>query len=209
MFSKFLSKSYHRQLLERHIKLYSSKVTGQVLDVGSGSRRYDKLFKADNITAIDIQADPEKNILQGDMHSLDFADESFNNVIFFEVLCYSHNFQQALKEMLRVLKNDGNLLLSIPFLVRDSKDRIRFTRMYFEEIIRQTGIQEYHIDTFGNSATLIWDILRTVITSRKKRIVRILFSCLLLPYYLFIKLFLNDKKTNSAYYTGLFICIKK
>lgn len=209
MLSSFLTKSYHRQLLERYIVRYAPKVTGRVLDIGSGSRRYDHLFKAKVITAIDTVPEPDKNILPGDMHSLYYPNECFDSVVSFEVLCYSHDYQQALKEMLRVLKKDGNLLLSIPFLVRDSKDRIRFSKKYLEEFICETGVQEYQIDAFGNSATLIWDILRTAITSRKKRVSRLLLAGLFLPYYLLIKIFLNDKKTDIAYYTGLFVCIKK
>lgn len=200
--------SYHRQLLESKISEHASLMAGNVLEIGSGNRRYDHLFSA-TITAVDIKANPVKNVLQGDMHHLNFPDQAFDGALSLEVLCYSDDYHTAIDEMLRVTKPKATLLLSLPFLVRDSQDRIRFTRSYITEVLHAHGLPNVEVTTFGNSATLLWDILRSMAVSRKNPIAKIVFRLLFLPYYWLVKLFRLDRHPGRIHYSGIFIVIQR
>jgi ubiquinone/menaquinone biosynthesis C-methylase UbiE/DNA-binding transcriptional ArsR family regulator len=48
---------------------------------------------------------------QGDMHELPFGDDSFDQLIFFNALTYSHTPARVISEMARVLRPGGNLAL--------------------------------------------------------------------------------------------------
>ncbi len=52
--------------------------------------------------------------LSGDAYRLPFADGSFNVVICSEVLEHLHTYDQALAEILRVLKPDGRFVATVP-----------------------------------------------------------------------------------------------
>lgn len=208
MIKEYLNKSFHRNLLEKLIKENASLIKGKILDIGSGSRRYDHLFNG-KITAVDTKPNPAKNIIKGDMHNLQFPDKSFDSIVSIEVICYSSDFKKALNEISRVTKNDAVIMLSIPFLVRDSFDRIRFTQEYFNNLLNEYNFKQFSIQKFGNSATIIWDILRTFISSRKSKFVKRIFIILFIPYLLMVKLLKLHKIIDNAYYSGLFIIINK
>ncbi|MBI4256903.1 class I SAM-dependent methyltransferase [Candidatus Uhrbacteria bacterium] len=199
-FITYFRESFGRNLLNEQIRSHASLFHGQILDVGSGSRRYDHLFNA-QITAIDLQPDPTRNITYGDIHVLAFTGEHFDGVICFEVLCYSSNVRKALQELLRVTKPDGQILLSTPFLLRDSGDRVRFTKRYLEELLNELNVKNVHIIPCGNAWTIIWDILRTTILETRSKPMRLVLSLLFLPYLLLI-LALGLHRQKTPLYTA-------
>ena len=84
----FKHKTYHRNLLERLLKKHAHLITEGILDVGSKNRRYDSWFNG-HITAIDLQPNPQDNILAGDIEKgLNFEDQSFESIICLEVFEY-------------------------------------------------------------------------------------------------------------------------
>ena len=76
------------------------------------------VFKWKNIEAIDLHS-YSTLVKLGDMHQLEFADNSFDFIISGWTLRYSNNVNKALSEILRVIKPGG--LISIGFTY--AKDR--------------------------------------------------------------------------------------
>lgn len=54
------------------------------------------------------------NFIMGDMHKMPFKDKSFDKIVMSEVLEHVENDEQALKEVYRILKPNGILVISVP-----------------------------------------------------------------------------------------------
>ena len=100
---------------------------GRILDLGCGAgqvtsiirncRSELRVYGIDFSQAAIEQATMRKddsNYLVGDVQDLPFARNSFDIVVGFDILEHVLNFEQTIKEVSRVLKNDGILHLHIP-----------------------------------------------------------------------------------------------
>jgi len=106
-------------------KALFSKATGNVRDVGCGyDINFPYLSNADHITGIDFSPVMIKKanemarkskvpveVRLGDAEALDFPDNSFDAVISSLSTCSFYDTPKALKEMQRVCKPDGKILL--------------------------------------------------------------------------------------------------
>lgn len=99
-----------------------------ILDIGCGDGESVRTLRDmgfANVVGIDI-ASESPDVAQGDMHALEFADNSFDIVFSSHSLEHAHDPLQALSEFCRVLKPDGQLYLVLPYLdVLDSEHRAR------------------------------------------------------------------------------------
>lgn len=99
----------------------------KVLDIGCWSGMYESMAvaKANHITGIDPSVNainmakklvPEASFYVGRAEKLDFKDNSFDTVIFSEVIEHisKGSEERAIKEVFRVLKPGGYLLLTTP-----------------------------------------------------------------------------------------------
>lgn len=201
-----LNKSYHRFLLERLIKANRLTISGEILDVGSKNRRYDHWFDG-NVTAIDRQANLGLKVQHGDIEQgLNYPADYFDAVVCFEVLEYLDRYEQAIAEILRLLKPGGVLLLSVPFLGRDHGDRIRFTEAHLKQ--RLGAFSAIALERFGNGFTLMFDIRRRKILSIRQTWLRYFLLMLLLPTGWALRLAKLDRKPDD-FYTGLFCRLTK
>lgn len=122
----FLKRSIFNKRFEYLLKL--SKKRGNVLDVGCGEgyfiRFADKRF--DKYTGIDISSERLKNarekitgmqniqLMVCDAEKTPFKNESFDAIFAADVLEHIKNLDAAIDEIYRIIKNDGELIISIP-----------------------------------------------------------------------------------------------
>lgn len=201
----YIKKSPHRNCLEQYLKKELPKLKGSVLDIGSANRRYDWLLKQKPI-AIDVVQNKEKEVEFGDVNNLQFSDNFFDNIICLEVFEYLTAPQKAIDEIYRVLKPDGQLVLSCPFIYKFHQDQLRYTANFWENILLKNFSQK-EIKPIGNFYTIILDIIRGKIAKLKLRPIRYV---LYLPY-LFLALFipLSKLSKDTVYISGYFITAKK
>jgi len=133
------SKKYSRKgihsYLETKLSLISSGMKS--LNVGAGGsiqKIIINFFAHNNISvntiSIDIDLKRNPNII-GDVCTLPFIDNCFDVISLMEVLEHIHNPQKALNEIYRVLKPEGLLIFSVPFIfpLHDRPDDyFRFTK---------------------------------------------------------------------------------
>jgi len=86
-------------------------VGGRVLDAGCGSKPYKRLFPGCDWVGLDVR--PVGDV-EGDIHELPFPDEEFDCVICTEVLHLCAWPQVAMKQMARVLKPGGYIIVTVP-----------------------------------------------------------------------------------------------
>ena len=130
--------------------LNSLPKVNSILDVGSKKQRYEGLLGSSTYCCVDITPSPNVDFVC-DAHDLPFADNSFDLVLLIEVLEHLENPQKALDEIYRVLRSDGNLILSTRFIFPyhgDPKDFFRFTPEGLSTLMK--GFDETTISPAGN-----------------------------------------------------------
>lgn len=101
-----------------------SKAEGEVLEIGCGSGINFSLYRNVNVTAIDPdeilretaysrakEADVPIQVMDGNAEELPFADEAFDTIVGTLVFCTIPDPARAVREMLRVCKPEGKILI--------------------------------------------------------------------------------------------------
>lgn len=153
---------FARQGLYEGIATLSTNIGGVVLDVGCGTKPYIDVFSYSKYIGLEI--DSERNIKNGiadfyyDGHSFPFESAFFDSIICNQVL--EHVFQPTdfLKEIHRVLKPGGKLLLSIPFVWDEHEqpwDFARYSSFGIKFLLESNGFTILeHKKTNADSRTL-------------------------------------------------------
>ncbi|MEN9390237.1 MAG: hypothetical protein RLZZ283_337 [Candidatus Parcubacteria bacterium] len=133
-------KKITRASLEMFLKSEASDL--YTLDIGSGGSMYgyDRFFTKRVTVDIDPARNPE---IVGDIHALPFPDGTFDRVLCVEVLEHVKDPRQAFKEMKRVLKPGGKIVLSTRFLfpIHDAPhDYWRFTHFALQMLCDEAAL---------------------------------------------------------------------
>jgi SAM-dependent methyltransferase len=127
-----------RRNLDEFLRAFASEE--RVLDVGSGGSSYDGYFP----NRLTVDSDPAKDPdLVADAHALPFSDAEFGLVLCTEVLEHVQEPRVVASELMRVLKECGQLVLTTRFvypLHESPRDYWRFTRYGLEELFEDWTI---------------------------------------------------------------------
>ncbi len=134
--------------------IMAPKMEGHLLDVGCGSKPYRNLFGAEG-GYVGLEVDtPESRATNCADYFYDglvfpFNEESFDGVISNQVLEHVFNPDEFLKEIFRVLKPEGKLLLSVPFVWDEHlqpMDYARYSSFGLRSLLEKNGfvVEELH-----------------------------------------------------------------
>lgn len=155
----------HRLLLEKHLKRELPKLKGSVLVVGAGYDPYRGLLKnSETIITTDIEDSAGNIDVVCDITKMPFDAGSFDTVVAVEVLEHIESLPEAFSEMHRVLKQDGTLLYSTPFMFHihgDPDDYSRLTLSGHRKILKDK-FAETQIIGYGNRFHVIYDLITTM-----------------------------------------------
>jgi len=135
----------------------TQKLGGRILDLGSGKIRpsYYEFLKIDkdaDIISVEI-SDERKPDIKADLEkSFPFKDKEFDYVLCFNLLEHIFNYRNVIGESFRALKNGGNLIGAVPFLVSvhgDPNDYFRYTQSTLEKILMETGFRKITVEPLG------------------------------------------------------------
>lgn len=123
-----------RSRLYISIKKFAPSFYGSILDIGCGSKPYEDLFlNTKKYIGVDIEVSGHDHtsskvdiFYNGEI--LPFGDESFDNIVCVEVLEHVFNFNQLIREMHRVLRPGGKLLITVPFAFPEHEPPYDFFR---------------------------------------------------------------------------------
>lgn len=112
--------SKSRKESNKWLKRVAAQVTGKVLSIGSlhddddqGGRYRDYFINADSYTTSDLMGDVDIVLDIRDMKQI--KSGSYDAIFCSGVLEHVDDFMAGMREMTRVLKKDGTLILGVPF----------------------------------------------------------------------------------------------
>ncbi len=151
-----------RKGLLKNIKPLGKHICGKTLDVGCGTKPYKKYFNSNEYIGIDIKTtlhNSENNIdIYYDGKTIPFKDEQFDSVVTNQVLEHVFYPDLFLSEINRVLKTDGYLLITVPFVWDEHEqpyDYARYSSFGIRYILIKNGFTIIsQIKTENNIKTL-------------------------------------------------------
>jgi ubiquinone/menaquinone biosynthesis C-methylase UbiE len=198
-----------RKTIFNAIKNNLTKFHGNLLDVGCGQMPYRGYIlensNVDNYVGLDIEtAIIYDKKIQPDVKwngkKMPFDDEIFDVIFMTEVLEHVYTPKQLLKECCRVLKKDGIIFFTVPFvwpLHETPHDEFRYTPYALEKLLKESGFKNISIVACGGwSASLAQMIGLFVRRSPMKKYLRNFLSILMLPIVKF--LLYKDKKDDKV-----------
>ena len=112
---------FARKRLYDSIKELAKEINGgSLLDVGCGTKPYKELFNVEKYDGLEIITEEYGDLKEAeffyDGKTFPFENNSYDNILCNEVLEHVFNPDEFLCEIHRVLKSDGKLLLTVPFV---------------------------------------------------------------------------------------------
>jgi SAM-dependent methyltransferase len=195
----------HSALMHWKLNRISGKLTGRWLDIGAGNLPYKKYFAntSEYLTTNTKRHYAGKDLYEieklttywiEDGKSLPLPDSSLDGVACFQVLSVIDRPEDFFKELCRVLKPGGELLLTTDFLypVWSAEDRYRHSAFNLRDLAEKNGFGNIKTESFGGFGSTIYSIFMRYLRSfpeiwKGEKPVRKLFSGML---YLLSLLFL-------------------
>jgi SAM-dependent methyltransferase len=165
------------------LKRVAPVARGRLLDVGCGDRPYEPLFQpyvteyigVENEVTFGATAASERAKgpdVTYDGRRLPFDDGSFDTVMSIQVLEHTPRPAELVAEMARVLKDDGVLILSVPFNYRlheEPHDYFRYTPHGLRELCGRAGLTVDQVIPRGGLWSLMGHQLNTYLAFRVAR----------------------------------------
>jgi SAM-dependent methyltransferase len=153
LFPRHLASKYLRESVTRARPF----VSGTTLDLGCGLRPYEPLLKGPGVAYIGmdwpVSPDKARQDVTGDATRLPFCGAAFDTVLATELLEHLPDPEQFLHEVARVLRPEGHLLLSVPFLEplhEEPRDFYRFTPYSLRLLLEAHGLSIRELWTRGS-----------------------------------------------------------
>ena len=145
---------FARKGLLKSIESNKAYITGKCLDFGCGIKPYQKLFNTTEYVGVEIEAENKKaDIVYYDGKTIPFEDETFDCIMCSQFFEHIPNLQEIAKELNRVLKKDGYILLTIPFIYPEHLqpyDFRRFTSFGINSFMNDNGFSVIKVEKSGN-----------------------------------------------------------
>lgn len=154
-------------LLEASLAQCAPFIRGKLLDVGCGNRPYERTYfsRADSYLGADYLADRSKPDVVCSALDLTFEDGSFDTVVSTEVLEHVPDPHRAVKEMRRVVKDDGHVILTTPFYWPRHEvpyDYFRYPYDGLLHIVQSAGLEVVRMFNRGRSYAFLGQVFQHV-----------------------------------------------
>lgn len=193
------------------LRKFDKYLKGKILEVGCGIGTFtETLSKYGKVTAIDVDGNlintsKENNNLNfqigyGDIEKGEyfFKDQQFNSVICINVLEHIENDNQAIKNLYKILKEQGILILLIPahpFLYGEIDKSIghfrRYTKKDIRQLLEKEGFNVLQFKTLNMIGAIGWFFSGRVFKNKIVDQTKIKLFNLLAPVFLTIEEFIN------------------
>lgn len=147
-------KTVSRTMMNCEIRRRVRLRPGRVLDIGAGDRPsyWRFLEKPAGVITVDIDAGSTPSVVASLERGLPLAAGEFDNVLAFNVFEHIYGAHALAREVFRVLKPEGRLFCSVPFLVpihADPYDFFRYTGWTLSRMFRDAGFADVVVTAYG------------------------------------------------------------
>lgn len=188
------------------VEMAEAKAHGVLLDIGCGRMPYRDLFlkKVDKYIGLDhpetarLYSGKFKPDIYANASKIPLKDKSIDTIIMFMVLEHLHDPEKALKEIKRITKKNGAIVVSTVQLypIHDAPyDYLRFTKYGLKELFERSGLKIIKIKSQGNfwsfwGLSLNVFLFQTILSLINKKDKKFL-AFILLPLFYCISLVFN------------------
>lgn len=210
---------FARRNLFKYYKIHSSKLGGDLLDIGCGSKPYKELFNhCKSYVGLEIEANKNLNDIDFtyDGKTFPFEDEKFDSAICSEVLEHVFEPEIFLKEVNRVLKKDGKVIFTLPFFWDEHEqpyDFARYTSFGLKYILEKQNFEILEQNKIGNNLSIISQMINCYLYKKlytKNNFLLKLISSLMFIIFNILGILMSFlPKNNDMYLDNLVIAKKK
>lgn len=156
-----------RRNLFRNIRHFANRMEGRMLDFGCGDKPYERYFcNVSEYVGCDIEVSGhdhtnEKVDVFYDGKHLPFGDGSFDSVLSSEVFEHIFNLESIVKELCRVLKPGGGLIVTVPFVWNEHEvpyDFGRYTSFGITDLLERNGLKVVELRKSTSYVELIFQM---------------------------------------------------
>jgi SAM-dependent methyltransferase len=170
-----------RKRLLKVLLKYIPQLSGSVMDFGCGSKPYRSLFHVTEYIGVDFHGQGhshENEVIDVyyDGISIPFENNRFDGIFSSEVFEHVFNLEHIVKELNRVLKHGGKLLVTCPFAICEHEapsDFGRYTSYGLKDLLQRNG---FDIIIFEKAGTAVETINQIFISYFYAGILRRLFG---------------------------------
>src|ERR1700722_16833466 len=155
-----------RNRLLKGISRHAQGMSGKLLDFGCGSKPYRALFNVDEYIGLDFENPGHPHLNEQidvfyDGKHIPFGDGVFDCIFSSEVFEHVFNLPSVLKEISRVLKPGGLILVTCPFAICEHEipnDFARYSSYGLRHLMSEHGFETVIQEKTGNSVETVFQL---------------------------------------------------
>jgi SAM-dependent methyltransferase len=198
---------FARKGLHQHIVALAPSVRGRLLDVGCGSKPYQRYFEASEYIGLDIEGRNRHADRSYDGKVFPFNDGEFDAVLTSEALEHVFNPDEFLSEINRVLRDGGVLLLTVPFVWDEHEqpfDYARYSSFGLRHLLERHGFEIIEHRKTMDDIRVIFQLVNAYIYKKTAagswRMNLLIMVILMAPFNVLGELFAKILPSNSDLY---------
>ncbi len=195
-------------------------LNGKLLDVGCGTKPYEPYIAVNHYVGLEIDSERSRMTSKAeffyDGKTFPFKNEEFDSVLANEVFEHVFNPTEFLTEVNRVLKMDGKLLLTVPFVWDEHEqpyDYARYTSFGLKYILERHGFEIVQHKKSVTSARVIFQLINEFIYKKtyvENTVMRQIVSTLLISPFTILGILISAVlPSNEDLYLDNIVLAKK
>ncbi len=161
---------FARRGLYNNIMKLTHHLDGKLLDVGCGTKPYENICDVEEYIGVEIENEANKNNQKVDYFydgkTLPFKSEFFDSIITNQVFEHVFNPHAFLKEINRVTKMGGQMLMTVPFVWDEHEQPFDYARYSFfglKHVLAAEGFEVIESRKSNNGISAIFQLLNAYI----------------------------------------------
>jgi SAM-dependent methyltransferase len=181
---------FARKGLYQNVSELIEHFNGKLLDIGCGTKPYQDLCKVDEYIGLEIDDEGNRNHNYADVFYdgkiIPFENNTFDSILSNQVFEHVFNPNDFLKEVNRVTKMGGVILMTVPFVWDEHEqpyDYARYSSFGLKHILNENGFEVIEQRKSNNGLEVIFQLLNDYIfkkTVTKSGYLNLLFMLLLM-----------------------------
>jgi SAM-dependent methyltransferase len=161
---------FARKGLYENILSLAPFITGKTLDVGCGKKPYQALFGCSEYIGLEIDTQENRKNKAADYYYngiiFPFRDNEFDSILISQVFEHVFHPNEFLKEVNRVLKQHGVILMTVPFVWDEHEqpyDYARYSSFGIKSVLEKNGFEIVNQKKSINDLRVIFQLLNEYI----------------------------------------------